>query len=130
MNILTQAPPTAGTPEPAPGHDVLFRPIVGRHLPDLYSLADTARADFEAGADYEVELPTATVAELRAHLRELAPVVHSQLWQVQMLETNYEIPGVDERKGIRAQTPPLFAHFALTALALIEAEADDARRDA
>jgi hypothetical protein len=108
----------------------LFRPLIGRHLPDLYEIADAARADFEAGADYEAPLPTATPDELRAHLRELAPVVHSQLWQVQMLETNYEIPGVAERKGIRAQTPPLFAHFALTALALIEAEADEAQRSA
>jgi hypothetical protein len=122
--------PNTQTPEPAQSHDLLFRPIIGRHLPDLYSIADAARADFEAGAEYEAPLPTATPEELRAHLRELAPVVHSQLWQVQMLETNYEIPGVSERNGIRAQTPPLFAHFALTALALIEAEADEAQRSA
>ena len=102
-------------------------------VPTLYAddttqqkLVALAAAEF-AEIEIPAPVPVVPVGTLRATLRQLAPAVRMVASGVDFLGCDVYDRSGESHTVERAEVPALLAHFALVALALVEAEAEVAQ---
>jgi hypothetical protein len=119
----------AESPEGAANrHGHLFKSPIAWAPKHLRDLARYAERNFSEWEPILAEEPTLPASELRANIARLLPAVRLSLQEIEPIENvNYSLPSFGEadaaeRRGPRAQVPPIFAHFGVMALALFDAE--------
>ncbi|RYG65197.1 hypothetical protein EON80_17800, partial [bacterium] len=101
----------------------LFKTPIGGQFADVRLLTQDSISDFEK---FEAEHPAGaslSVEQLRENIAALAPAARVALRELECFTVNFKPYSREEEiRAPRVQSPPIFALFALNALALYEAE--------